>query len=138
MPLEAPKPTAAKWNGVRRTMALALGGLFFGLAALGAVLPLVPTTPFLLLSSFFLMRGSPRLHAKLRASRLFGGLIRDFERHRGIRLHVKVTACSVMILTVLASLTFGGLSTFGIFALAALAAVGLWVVLRLPTVDDGA
>ncbi|MSR63533.1 MAG: DUF454 family protein [Planctomycetes bacterium] len=49
-----------------RTLYLSVGALFFALAALGAVLPVLPTTPFLLLTSWCLARSPPTWHARLR------------------------------------------------------------------------
>src|SRR5687767_7755696 len=104
-PRTAPVPAA----GVRRAVLLALAALFFGLAVLGAFLPVLPTTPFLLVTSWLLVRSSPRLHQRLRASRLFGGFLRDWEEHRGVRPHVKVTALVVMAAVVVLSATSGTL-----------------------------
>jgi len=114
-----------------------LAALFFALAVLGAFLPILPTTPFLLLTSWCLVRSSPRLHAALHRSALFGPLLADWERHRGVRAHVKAAAVGAIALAVGGGLWLGDLGTAGSVALVALAAVGLTVVLRLPTVPGG-
>jgi uncharacterized membrane protein YbaN (DUF454 family) len=121
-----------------RVVHLVLAGITFLLAVLGVVLPLLPTTPFLLLTSWFLVRASPRLNQRLLHSQLFGPLLRDWERHHGVRLHVKLTAIAVMALAVAASLIFGSLPPAGVAALVGLAGIGLVVVLRLKLVRDEA
>lgn len=113
---------------------LALGSLFLLLAVLGALLPLLPTTPFLLLASASFARSSPRAQAWLRQSRLFGPLLADWERERGVRPHVKATAIVVVLGVVVCSLLIGALSALLRALLLLLAAVGLVVVWRLRTV----
>ncbi len=66
------------------------------LAFLGAFLPLLPTTPFLLLASACFVRSSPRLHNWLRTNRLFGKYLRDYEDGRGIPLRGKVAILLLM------------------------------------------
>lgn len=119
-----------------RPLLLALAGFSFALAVLGVFLPVLPTTPFLLLTSACLVRSSPRLNEKLRRSPLFGPLLRDWEEHRGVRLHVKVTAVSLIALVVGWSLFFRELSIPLQVLLCSLAALGAYVVLRLKTVRD--
>lgn len=121
-----------------RPLYLSLAALFLALAGLGAFLPVLPTTPFLLLTSWCLARSSPTWHARLRRSPLFGPLLADWERQRGVRLHVKVTALVMLALTVGASLWLGDLRGWLAGLLIGLAAVGATVILRLKTVrDDG-
>jgi uncharacterized protein len=110
--------------------------LFVGLAVLGAFLPLLPTTPFLLLASYFFLRSFPRWNDRLLNSRLFGPLLRDWQYRRAVRLHVKVTAISVMLVTLSASAVFGNLSLPWLAVLLAAGSTGLIVVLRLPVVPD--
>src|SRR5688572_4601441 len=65
------------------------GGTCVGLAFLGVFLPLLPTTPFLLLAVFCFSRGSPRLHSWLLQHRTFGPLINDWREHRRIHPQAK-------------------------------------------------
>ncbi len=61
------------------------GWACLGLAVIGAMLPLIPTTPFVLLASWCFYRGSPRIHAWLHRSRLFGPTLDDWQHYHGIR-----------------------------------------------------
>ncbi len=66
------------------------------LGILGIFLPLLPTTPFLLLASACFARGSPRLHGWLLSNKLFGPYLRDFEQGKGIPLKAKVIAVAML------------------------------------------
>ncbi|MCT7655596.1 YbaN family protein [Oceanimonas sp. NS1] len=74
-----------------------LGGISLGLGILGAFLPVLPTTPFVLLSAFCFGRSKlPRVHAWLVNHPWFGGMIRDWQTHRGLRPHVRRRALWLM------------------------------------------
>jgi uncharacterized membrane protein YbaN (DUF454 family) len=73
-----------------------IGGIAVVLAILGVFLPLLPTTPFLLLASACFARGSTRLHRWLLNNRVFGEYIRNYEQGRGIPLRGKVTALAML------------------------------------------
>jgi hypothetical protein len=120
------------------TLYLPLAALFFALAVVGVFLPLVPTTPFVLLTSWCLVRSSPKLDARLRSSKLFGRLIDDWERERAVRPHVKRIALSGIALGTGFSLAFGGLSWPMVALLIVLAGYGAWFVGRLPIVREPA
>jgi uncharacterized membrane protein YbaN (DUF454 family) len=69
-----------------------IGTLAVILAILGIFLPLLPTTPFLLLASACYMRGSKRMHNALLRNPLFGEYLRNIEENRGIPLKAKIVA----------------------------------------------
>lgn len=119
-----------------KVVQISLAALFLALAVLGAFLPLVPTTPFLLLSSWFLVRSSPRLNERLLASPWCGPMLRDWQEHRGVRPRVKLTAVLTILAVVAASLASGRLSAVLAWLLVVLASIGLVVVLRLRVVRD--
>lgn len=73
-----------------------IGGIAVVLAIVGMFLPLLPTTPFLLLASACFARGSSRLHNWLLSNRLFGEYIRNYEQGRGIPLRGKVVALAML------------------------------------------
>jgi len=123
-------------RGPVRVFYLMLGGVFFVLAVLGALLPVLPTTPFLLLTSYFWVRSSPALHNKLLASRTFGPLLRDWRRHRAVRPRVKRVTLVVMPAAVLASAYFGNLGPVAMAVLLAAGLVGFIVIVRLRVISE--
>ena len=73
-----------------------VGCLAVALAALGVVLPLLPTTPFLLVAAFAFARCSRRLHTWLIEHRVFGPLSADWRRYGAIRRPTKVIGIASM------------------------------------------
>jgi uncharacterized protein len=84
-------------TGVKRLAFVAAGLGCVGLAYLGAILPGLPTTPWVLAASYFFARSSPRLERWLKRSPVFGRFLRDWEEHRGIRRGVKVFAVCMIV-----------------------------------------
>ena len=72
------------------------GTIFVGLAILGIFLPILPTTPFLLLAAACYARSSERFSNWLLGNRLFGKVIRDYREGRGMPLKLK--ALSIVFL----------------------------------------
>lgn len=72
-----------------RAMYLSAGFLALFLAVLGAILPVLPTTPFVLLAAACFARGSEYFHRKLLENRIAGPIIREWTLYRSIPLRVK-------------------------------------------------
>ncbi|MBL7986837.1 MAG: YbaN family protein [Chlorobi bacterium] len=77
-----------------------LGTLFVGLGVAGIFLPLVPTTPFLLLASACYIRGSKRLHDWLMNHRHLGPYIRNIKERRGMPMRGKVITIAVLWISI--------------------------------------
>ena len=77
-----------------------IGSISLGLGILGIFLPLLPTTPFLLLSAAAWIKASPRLYKWLIEHPVFGEYIRNFREHRAIPLRVKICSVSLVWLTI--------------------------------------
>lgn len=67
-----------------------LGWISVGLGAIGVVLPVLPTVPFLIVAAFCFERGSPRLHNWLLQHNVFGPPLRDWRQNRVIRPRAKI------------------------------------------------
>lgn len=119
-----------------RGVYVVLGVTCVGLAAAGVVLPVLPTTPFLLLASYCFVRGSPALDARLRRTSIFGRLIDDWERHRALRRSTKIVAFAGMGLGVVASIVLSWPSVPVIAAVVLLSAWGAIYVARIPTQSE--
>ncbi len=90
-----------------RTLWLTLGLLFLALGILGVVLPVLPTTPFLLVSAAAFARSSPRLHGWLVNHPTFGPPIRNWEDNGAISLGAKRLAIGTMAVAFGLSLWLG-------------------------------
>ena len=114
--------TRILWQTLGLT-ALALGGI-------GVVLPILPTTPFMILAAFAFGKSSPRLRARLEAHRVFGPAIRDWEAHGAIHRRYKITACVVMALVFLGSVVAGLRPAILLIQGVCMGAAALFVVTR--------
>ena len=70
----------------------------FVLGAIGVFLPLLPTTPFVLLSAFLFEKSSEKFHRLLLENKIFGKYIKDYTEKKGITYKNKIIAISVMTL----------------------------------------
>lgn len=111
-----------------------LGCLAFALGVIGIFVPLLPTTPFLLLAAVFWVRSSPRLYAWLLAHPVLGPYIRSYRESRAIPLRAKVLSLTLMWGTMLYCVLF--LLVGRVWAQAGLllvAAAVTWHILSLAT-----
>ena len=93
------KTARAVWTG--------LGLLALAIGAIGVILPLLPTTPLVILAAFCFSKSSPRLRSWLLTHRIFGPLIRDWEATGAIAPRYKAIACCAMALAFGLSLALG-------------------------------
>jgi len=119
-----------------RLLWIAMGLVCVGLGYLGSILPVLPTTPFLLAASYCFARSSPRLHRWLRRMPYFGLLIRDWEAHRGIRPRVKILAVFMVLAAVTCTILISSIPVWAKWSAGFLAATGILVILfAVPTVS---
>jgi len=112
-----------------------MGTVSLAFAFIGVILPIIPTTPFVLLSAACYYRGSKRLHRWLSRNEIFGPIIRDFEEHGGMRKATKIKALTIMWTAVLASALLI-LDTLTMQALVVLVAViGTVSMLKIKTIE---
>jgi len=83
---------------VRRLIYLSVGWLGLGMAVAGVILPILPTTPMLLVAVWAFGRSSPELAEKIRNHRVFGPPVRDWQDHGVISATAKMLAITVMTL----------------------------------------
>ena len=84
-----------------KVLTLKITGIFFvGLAILGVVLPILPTTTFLLVAAACFAKSSPKMQRMLLANKTFGPLIHDWQKYRSIPRKAKRIALLTMILSV--------------------------------------
>lgn len=98
-------------RGIARTLGrrllVVIGTIFVGLAAIGVVLPLLPTTPFLLVAAACYARGSDRFSNWLLGNRLFGKALRDYREGKGLPPRVKISAIALLWTSIGLSAAFG-------------------------------
>ena len=83
-----------------RIFLIVIGCVSLALGVLGIFLPMLPTTPFLLLSAAAWFKASPALYEWLLNHKVFGEYIRNYREHRAIPLRVKIVSVSLVWITI--------------------------------------
>ena len=112
---------------------IALGLLFLLLGGIGVVLPLLPTTPFVILAAACFARSSPRMHGWLLHSELFGPMLQDWENNKCVSRRVKRLALFMMVVVGGISIVFFVPTGWPMIAGLGLLGLGCLVVLMLKT-----
>ncbi len=109
---------------------------FLLVGAAGIVLPVLPSTPFVLLAAWLFARSSPEWHDRLLRSELFGGMISNWESRRCISLRTKLIALLSMFAAGTGSIVFALEHPVARIATGVLIGIGCVVVLSIKTCED--
>ena len=120
-------------NKLTRFILIICGSLSVAFAVLGIFLPLLPTTPLLLLAAYCFGKSSDKFHSWLINNKLFGNYIKNYQAGKGIPLHSKITAILSLWLVITAS-SIWGTDLLIIRIVLFLTATGVTIhLLRMPT-----
>ena len=92
---------------VKRRLLIGAGTLSTGLGIIGVFIPILPTTPFLLLAAACYMRSSERFYQWLIYNRVFGVYVSNYIEGRGMPIRIKIFTIMLLWLTIGLSITFG-------------------------------
>ncbi len=121
---------------LQRILLIIVGWFSIILAILGILLPLLPTTPFLLLAAWCFSRSSPRFHYWLLHNSWFGKYIRHWQQHKALPKGVKIKIIVIILFSFIFSLWF--VESWWIRGtLLIILAILLAYLLRLPQIDGG-
>jgi uncharacterized membrane protein YbaN (DUF454 family) len=129
--------TDANLSAPLRWLLLATGLVFVGLAVLGAVLPVLPTVPFLLVAAACFARSSDRFYHWLLSNRVFGPLIEDWRENRTIPPRAKVSAIAAVVLVGGSSVLFFLANPWAKLGVGLILIGLIGFLLRLPTSRRG-
>ncbi len=97
------KIRTGKWI---KPLLIIAGTLFVGLGVIGIFLPVLPTTPFLLLAAACYARSSRRFYCWLLNNRWFGAYIKNYRQKKGMPLKIKILTVVLLWSTILVSVIF--------------------------------
>jgi len=110
-----------------------LGWGFFIIGAIGVILPVLPTTPFMILALWAFAKSSKRFHDWLYQHKLFGPPLQKWTEHRVIPLPAKILSVSMMSLSFVYVLFFRNLDLIWLILTAGLMLYAMWFVLSKPS-----
>ena len=109
------------------------GWIFFSLGIIGLLLPVMPTTPFMLLALWAFSRSSERFHNWLYHHKLFGPPLQMWQRHRVIPLAAKIVSVGFMSISFIFMLVYLPFAIYLKIGIAALMIFGAWFILTKPS-----
>ena len=130
----AASPSVPVVRGLRRFRYLMLAAGSFALTFVAIMVPGLPTVPFLLATSYYLARSSPRLDTKLMHTVFFGPILEEWEHHGGLsrRSKAKLIGMSLTIFGISISITSLSPVTFPLVVV--LFAISVTEIVRMPSI----
>lgn len=118
-----------------RIIFIVLGFLFAGIGMVGIVLPVLPTTPFLLLALFFFSKGSKKFELWFTGTKLYKNYLEEFVHNRAMTLKTKIQLVSFASTVLLISAYFVEIIYFRIFIVFVMLFKYYYFIFRIETID---
>ena len=120
---------------IRRALLIVVGVVSVAVGAIGILVPLLPTTPFLLLAAVCFVRSSDRLYRWLTRNRVFGSYLRNYQEHRAMPAGMKWCAISALWLTI--GLSIVAVGNLSIRVMLVTVAIGVTILIaRIRTLES--
>ncbi len=116
---------------LKRWLFIIAGTIAIGIGVIGIIVPVLPTTPFLLLAAICYMRGSQRLYNALLCNRFIGSYVRNYLEGRGMSLKMKIWSLSLLWVAIVCT---AALATDSLIIRIILAVVLIGVTIHILTV----
>lgn len=113
---------------------ISLGLLFVGIGAVGAFVPILPTTPFLLLASFFFSKGSEKFEKWFKQTKLYKNYLEEFLTNRSMKLSTKIKLLSLATSVLLFSGYLVKIIPFRIFIGIVIVYLYYYFIFRIKTI----
>jgi len=117
----------------RKLVLLLIGWIFVVVGAIGLVLPVLPTTPFLLISLWAFSQSSERFHHWLYTHRVFGPPLQDWDRYGIIPVRAKTIALTTMAISATLVIFLTETPWYGLVGMLALMSIGAIFILTRPS-----
>ena len=121
-----------------RLILIILGTLSLVMGFIGIFLPVLPTTPFVILAAACFARSSKKIHRWIHQNRYFGQTVKNWEETRTMSLRAKRISAGMLNFSILTSIILIGRHNIYVLVILALTAVGVTgFILRIPTTEKG-
>ncbi|HRE40223.1 MAG TPA: YbaN family protein [Ignavibacteria bacterium] len=120
-------------NKFNRNMLVLAGHTFVGLGIIGALLPIMPTTIFLILAGTCYAKSSPKFYNWLMKNKFFGKYLSNYKDKKGTPLSVKIISISVLWITITYSLIFTEIPLYVVIILLIIGIGVTWHLIAIKT-----
>ena len=124
-------------NPIAKILWIILGSLFVAIGAIGAVVPGLPTTIFLILAAACYIRSSQKLYDWLINNKTFGPYLKDYREGKGMPRNAKILAVSMIVLFTGYAVFFAIEDLIFRLMVGALGLIGIfYIILKVPVTED--
>jgi hypothetical protein len=129
---EGSKELQISQSRVKRILYYIAGTISLALGIIGMVFPILPTTPFLLLSAACYVRSSEKAYNWLIHNKIFGKIIRDYREGKGLPIKLKLITIILLWITILISIFFIAILWIQILLIIIATLVSIHIILIKP------